>query len=67
VFGRYLVAIGTNESAVRLAGINPRLPKIAVFSITGLLTGLGALFYTSRLGSQIRMPVRGWSSPPLQR
>jgi ribose transport system permease protein len=51
VFGRYLVAIGTNESAVRLAGINPRLPKIAVFSITGLLTGVGALFYTSRLGS----------------
>ena len=51
VFGRHLVAIGTNEAAVRLAGINPRLPKIAVFSLTGLLTGLGAIFYTSRLGS----------------
>ena len=51
VFGRHLVAIGTNEAAVRLAGINPRWPKIAVFSLTGLLTGLGAIFYTSRLGS----------------
>ena len=51
VFGRYLIAIGTNESAVRLAGINPRLPKIAVFIMTGFLTGLGAIFYTSRLGS----------------
>jgi ribose transport system permease protein len=51
VFGRYLVAIGTNEQAVRLAGINPRPAKIAVFALLGLLTGLGAVFYTSRLGS----------------
>ena len=51
VFGRYLVAIGTNEQAVRLAGINPRPAKIAVFALLGLLAGLGAVFYTSRLGS----------------
>jgi ribose transport system permease protein len=51
VFGRYLVAIGTNEPAVRLAGIDPRLTKIAVFALLGLLTGLGGVFYTSRLGS----------------
>ncbi len=51
VFGRKLVAIGTNEQAVRLAGINPQRPKIAVYALLGLLTGLGAVFYTSRLGS----------------
>ena len=51
VFGRHLIAIGTNEQAVRLAGINPRPAKIAVFALLGLLTGLGAVFYTSRLGS----------------
>lgn len=51
IFGRYLVAIGTNEQAVRLAGINPRPAKIAVFALLGALTGLGAMFYTSRLGS----------------
>jgi ribose transport system permease protein len=51
VFGRYLIAIGTNEQAVRLAGINPRPVKIAVFALLGLLTGLAAAFYTSRLGS----------------
>jgi ribose transport system permease protein len=51
VLGRQLVAIGTNEAAVRLAGINPRPAKIAVFALTGLLSGLGAVFYTSRLGS----------------
>lgn len=51
IFGRYLIAIGTNEQAVRLAGINPRPAKIAVFALSGLLSGLGAVFYTSRLGS----------------
>ncbi|HEY5913082.1 MAG TPA: ABC transporter permease [Verrucomicrobiae bacterium] len=51
VFGRELVAIGTNEQAVRLAGINPRPAKIAVYALVGLLAGLGAVFYTSRLGA----------------
>ena len=32
VFGRYVVAIGTNEPAVRLAGIDPRPTRIAVFA-----------------------------------
>ena len=51
VFGRYLVASGTNEQAVRLAGINPNPSKIAVFAISGLLAGLAGVIYTSRLGS----------------
>lgn len=51
LWGRLLVAIGTNESAVRLAGINPRPARVSVFALLGLLTGLGAIFYTSRLGS----------------
>lgn len=51
VFGRYLIGIGTNEQAVRLAGINPRPSKIAVFALLGLATGLGAVFHTSRLGA----------------
>jgi len=51
IFGRYLVAIGTNEQAVRLSGIDPRPVKIAVFALLGLLSGLAGVFYTSRLGS----------------
>ena len=51
IFGRRLIAIGTNEEAVRLAGIDPAGPKIVVFVLTGLLVGMGALFYTARLGS----------------
>jgi ribose transport system permease protein len=51
VFGRQLIAIGTNENAVRLAGINPRPGKLIVFAISGLLAALGALFNTARLGA----------------
>ncbi|EGH96205.1 ribose ABC transporter, permease protein, partial [Pseudomonas amygdali pv. lachrymans str. M302278] len=49
VFGRYLIGIGTNEEAVRLAGINPKPYKILVFSLMGLLAGVAALFQISRL------------------
>ena len=51
VYGRHLIAVGTNEEAVRLAGIRPAGLRISVFVITGILVGLGALFYTARLGS----------------
>lgn len=51
VFGRYLVAIGTNEQAVRLAGIDTRPAKIVVFALAGFLSGVGAVFHTARLGS----------------
>lgn len=48
VFGRYLVAIGTNEEAVRLSGIDPRPIKLAVFLLAGLLVALAAVIDTSR-------------------
>ena len=51
VFGRYLVAIGTNEEAVRLSGIDPRPVKLAVFVITGLLVAIAAIIDTSRFVS----------------
>ncbi|MEX3936501.1 ABC transporter permease [Paraburkholderia phymatum] len=49
VFGRYLVGIGTNEEAVRLAGVNPKPYKVIVFALMGALSGLAALFQISRL------------------
>lgn len=51
VFGRHLVAIGTNEEAVRLAGINPRPLKLLVFALCGLLAGVAAVIETARLAS----------------
>lgn len=49
VFGRYAIAIGTNEEAVRLSGVDPRPTRIAVFALAGLLSGLGGIFHASRL------------------
>lgn len=51
IFGRYLVAIGTNEEAVRLSGIDPRPIKLAVFLLTGGLVALAAIIDTSRFQS----------------
>lgn len=51
VFGRYLVAIGTNEEVVRLAGIDPRPVKLAVFVLSGFLAAVAGVVYTSRLAS----------------
>lgn len=51
VFGRYMVAIGTNEEAVRLSGINPLPWKITVFALAGLLAGLGGIFQLGYLQS----------------
>ena len=51
VYGRHLIAVGTTEEAVRLAGIRPGGLKMSVFVISGALVGLGSLFYTARLGS----------------
>ena len=51
VFGRYCVAVGTNEEAVRMSGIRTAPITIAAFVILGLLCGLASLSQTSRLSS----------------
>ena len=51
VFGRYWIAIGTNEQAVRMAGIRSAPYSIGVFVLSGLLCGLAGLAQTSRLSS----------------
>jgi len=50
-FGRYMVAIGTNEEVVRLSGVDTRLVKLAVFALCGLLTSLAAVIDVSRLSA----------------
>lgn len=51
VFGRKLVAVGTNEEAVRLSGIDPRPTRVAVFALAGLLSGLAGWFSAAKLGA----------------
>ena len=51
VFGRYMVAIGTNEEAVRLSGIDTRRVKLGVFVMCGLTASIAAVITTSKLGA----------------
>jgi ribose transport system permease protein len=51
VFGRYLVAIGTNAEAVRLSGIDPRPVVAAVFGLSGALAGVAGVFHLAYLES----------------
>ena len=47
--GKHIYAVGSNETSARLAGINVDLVKTLVFTITGLMCGLAALIYASRM------------------
>ncbi len=49
--GRQIYAIGANPNAAYLSGINVNKSKIKFFAIDGLLVGLAASMYLSRLGS----------------
>jgi len=50
VFGRWIFAVGTNESASLYSAIPVDRVKIIVFALTGFLCGIGALMIDSRLG-----------------
>ncbi|CAM3769723.1 Ribose transport system permease protein RbsC [Vibrio aerogenes CECT 7868] len=50
-FGRYVYALGGNESATRLSGINVDKVKVGVYAICGLLSALAGIIVTSRLSS----------------
>lgn len=50
-FGRYIYAIGGNEEATRLSGINIRRYKLLVYIVGGICTGVAGILFTARLGS----------------
>src|SRR6478609_8180198 len=49
--GRYIYAIGGNENAAKLSGINVNKVKMIVYSMAGALAGVAGLLVTSRLDS----------------
>jgi len=51
VFGKWLYAIGGNEEAAKLSGINIRLVKVSVYVISGVLAGLCGVLVASRIAS----------------
>jgi ribose/xylose/arabinose/galactoside ABC-type transport system permease subunit len=51
--GKYSFAIGANERAARLAGVNIRLTKIGVFTVCGLCSAAAGIFLSAKLRSGI--------------
>jgi simple sugar transport system permease protein/ribose transport system permease protein len=50
-FGRYVLAVGGNSAAARLAGIPVQRTLITVYALSALLAGLAGLVEASRLGA----------------
>ena len=51
VMGRHLVAVGSNEQAAKMSGIDPRRYRFLVLALSGALAGLGGMFNAAYLGS----------------
>lgn len=51
VLGRYTFALGSNEEATRLSGVNVDSWKIAIYTLSGIFAGLGGVLIASRLNS----------------
>ena len=72
-FGRYIFALGGNEEAARLAGVNINRMKVILFSICGFISGITSVLLLSRVfagqtshrrGHRIRLSdccAAGWS------
>ena len=50
-FGTFVESVGINRSASRLSGINAQMIIFIVFALTGLLSGISGLIYSSRIMS----------------
>jgi ribose transport system permease protein len=50
-FGRYIYAIGGNERAAKLSGLNVNKIKLMVYTLAGTLSAVGGLIVTSKLDS----------------
>lgn len=51
ILGRYTFALGSNEEATRLSGVNTNTWKIAVYTLCGLFAGLAGVVVSARINS----------------
>jgi len=51
ILGRYTYALGSNEEATRLSGVNVAAWKTAVYALGGLFSGVGGVLMAARLNS----------------
>lgn len=51
ILGRYNEAIGSNEEATKLSGVNVDFWKVTIYTVAGAFTGIGGVLMASRLNS----------------
>ncbi|MGE5631892.1 MAG: ABC transporter permease [Caulobacteraceae bacterium] len=51
IFGRQVIAVGSNERAAKLSGVNVEKVKTRVYSLMGILVAIAAIIQVSRIGS----------------
>jgi ribose transport system permease protein len=61
-FGRITYAIGSNEEATQLTGIDTKKYKVAVYALAGLLTGIASMMYIGRINSGHPNSGQGYES-----
>lgn len=50
-FGRQTIAIGSNEKAAKLSGINVKKVKLGIYALGGVMCAIAAVIYIGRIGS----------------
>jgi ribose/xylose/arabinose/galactoside ABC-type transport system permease subunit len=59
-FGRHIYALGDNEEAARLMGLNVRRVTMGVYALSGALAGLAGVILAARLGAGQPVAGQGW-------
>jgi len=59
-FGRHVYAVGGNETAARLSGVNVNRVKVIVFAASGLLAGLAALLHAALVNQGSHIDGNGY-------
>lgn len=58
--GRHIYALGGNEQATYISGVNTKLVMCSVYAISGLLCGIAAVVLTARVASGIPRAGEGY-------
>ncbi|MBB2482118.1 ABC transporter permease [Bacillus sp. APMAM] len=51
VFGRQVIAVGSNEKSAKLSGVNVDKIKVRVYALMGILVSIAAILQVTRIGS----------------
>jgi ribose transport system permease protein len=60
IWGYRIYALGGNEQAAQLSGINTRHVTLLAFSLSGLMAGIGGTLMTARLGVAMPTAANGY-------